>query len=196
VPHAVGFVYGEPLLVAACCASFGWQTRPGLAAIQRAPHVVTKCLQEAEIEKTTYLIGVQHRIAAKDIIFQDTGKRPRRAAIRRVSIAGLPEVGLYAIELPPTDCHFAPVRWINCNRRLVGSVADDVVAIGVDVYLKAGEGAEPRDHSRQSLYFPRTSRRVVVFFEWLCPGALVRGSLGRSDGKPNQRNQTDEKTCV
>src|SRR5438876_1543650 len=58
VTHAVGFIYGKPLLVAPASASLGWQTRPGLAAVQRAPHVITKCLQEAKVEKIPCLIRV------------------------------------------------------------------------------------------------------------------------------------------
>ena len=61
---------------------------------ERAPHVVKECLQKAEIEKTPCVIGVQHRVAAEDVVFQNAGERPGRAAIGCVSIAGLPEVGV------------------------------------------------------------------------------------------------------
>ena len=106
---------------------------------------------QTEIEKVPCFIGIQHRITAEHVIFQNTGKRPGHAAIGGISPAALPEVGQYAVKLAPTDCDLVAVGWINGNGRLIGSVAENIVAIGIDVHLETDEWAELRDHSRPSL---------------------------------------------
>jgi len=60
-------------------------------------------------------IGVQNRIAAKNVVFEDAGRTPRPAAIDRMCESGLAEIRRNAIELPPTDTHFISVRRINAN---------------------------------------------------------------------------------
>ena len=85
------------------------------------------------------LIGVGDRIAAKDIILQNTGERPVDAAVGCVAPAGLPEVGGYVVELSPGDCHLVAVCRVNGNGTLVRGVAEDVLPIRVDVHLVAGE---------------------------------------------------------
>src|SRR6266496_203622 len=87
------------------------------------------------------------------------------AAIGRVTPATLPEVGCDIIELSPGDGHLVAVCGINRNNALVRSVANDVLAILIDVGLVTREHAELRDHSWRSLHFPRGSRRVVIFFQ-------------------------------
>jgi len=71
-----------------------------------------------------------------------------RAAIGRITPARLPEIGLNTVELPPGDHHFVAIRRINGNGRLVRRIAEDIVAICIDVCLKASEYAELRDHAR------------------------------------------------
>ena len=115
--HAAGrFINCEPLLVTASCVSVGLQACPGLAEIQRAVHVIAERLEKAEIEKVSCLIGAQHRVAAENVIFQNTGKGPGRTAIGGKSPATLPEVGLHTVELSPADRHPVVVCWINGNR--------------------------------------------------------------------------------
>ena len=70
------------------------------------------------------------------------------AGISRITPASLPEVGVNAVELPPGDHHFVAVRRIDSNRRLVRSVAKDIVAICIHVCLKTGEHAKLRNHAR------------------------------------------------
>ena len=60
-------------------------------------------------------------------------------AIRCVTPAALPEVGIHTVELPPSNRNFVAVGRINRDRRFVCCVADDVVAIGVDICLVAYE---------------------------------------------------------
>ena len=107
------------------------------------------------------------------------------------SPACLPEIGGNAVELPPGDYHLVAVRRINGNGRLVRTVAEDVVAICIDICLETGEHAELRDHARRSLYFPRRRRRHVVFFQWLVEGRLVdrRQCLRRSASKGQRQKQ-------
>jgi hypothetical protein len=73
VPRSVGFVDGEPLFVAAACASVWRLLHPGLTAIGRAPQVVAEkrllhIRLKTEIEKLPKLIGVRDRVAAEDVI--------------------------------------------------------------------------------------------------------------------------------
>jgi hypothetical protein len=103
---------------------------------------------KTEVEKLPDLIGVGDRVTAKDIILENTGEGPVRAGIGCVSPAGLPEVGCNTVELPPGDCHLAQVGWVNGNGALVCGVAQDVVSICIDVYLKARKRTKLRDHSR------------------------------------------------
>jgi hypothetical protein len=150
--RAVCLIDSEPLLVAAAPAPVGRQLRPGLTTIGRAPQVVTEkrllhIRLQAEIKKLTDLIGLCYRIAAEDIVLQDAGECPMHAAIGGVTPATLPEVRGNIVELPPGDCHPVRVRWVNGNRTFVSSVANDVLAILIDVDLVTGEHAELRDHS-------------------------------------------------
>jgi hypothetical protein len=145
-----------------------------LAAVCRAPQVIAKKGQvnvrlKTEVEKLPDLIGVGDRVAAKDSVLQNTRKRPVRAGIGRESPASLPEIRCYTVELPPGDRHLAQIRWINGNGALVCGVTQDVVAICIDVYLKARKRAELRDHSRRGLYLSRRRRRIIVRFKWHIP---------------------------
>ena len=163
VTGAVRVVYREPLLVASCRGS---KIHPSLAAVKRAPHVVKKCLQKAQIEKTPRVIAGQDRVAPEDVVLEHAGERPSRAAIAGISIAGLPEVGSNAVELSPTDYHPVAVCWVYGDRRLVRGIAGDIHAARIDVNLKTRELVVHRDHSRRNPYPPqrRGGRRVVVFF--------------------------------
>src|SRR6266513_917395 len=175
--RSVRFIYGELFLV----ASMSWSDlSPRLAAIGGVPNIVAKkrlidVRSETKIEKFPGLIAVRHRIAAKQTRFQNTGELPGHAAIGGITPAGLPEVGLNAVKLPPADHHLVVICRINRNRGLVCSIAEDVVTICVDVCLKAGEQAELRSHSGRSLYFSRRSRRIIIFFQRLIQGQLVNG---------------------
>src|SRR4029077_7248143 len=147
-----------------------------------------------KIEKPPCFIRIQDRIAAEHVTFQNAGKRPGRAAVSGISPAALPEVGQYAVKLPPTNGHFVTVGGINGNGRLIGSVAQNIVAVSIDVHLEAGEWAELRDHSRPSLDPVNVRRRVIVSFEWLTRvkgGGLCR--LTRRNARTKQRGQTNEK---
>jgi hypothetical protein len=145
--------------------------RPALASIRRRPYVITEerlilVRLKTEIEKFSRFIAVCHGIAAKNIIFQDTGERPVYAAIGSITPTRLPEVGVNTIELPPGDHHLVRICRVNRDRRLIGGVAEDVVAAGIHVCLVTGEHAELRDHARRSLHSFRRRGRVVVFFQW------------------------------
>src|SRR6266478_8310180 len=114
VTCAVGSVYGEPFLVtSAHITKCG--TRPRTATVCRAPDIVIKCLAKAEVEKCSCVIGVQYRVAAKNIVFQDAWERPRDAGIGGEAPAALPEVRVNSVKLPPADRYLAGVGWINRN---------------------------------------------------------------------------------
>ncbi len=148
VSHAVGSIDGEPFLVPSSAAAFGRQARPRLAAISGAPDVVAKGLEQAQVEKGACFIGVQHGVAAKDVVLQNTREGPGHTGIGRITPAALAEVGVNRVELPPTDYHFVAIGRIDCHRRLVGCVAEDVLVIRIHVHLKADEWPILRDHAR------------------------------------------------
>src|SRR6202035_1896076 len=107
--RAVGLVDSEPFLVAAACLFVRLQLCPGLAAVGGAIHVVAEkrflCVRfETEVEKLADLIRFCHRIAAKNIVFKNTGKRPCYTGISSVTPPALPEVGGNVVELSPADC--------------------------------------------------------------------------------------------
>ena len=131
---------------------------------------------ETEIEKLPYLIGLCHRVAAEDVVFQDTGEGPGCAAVGRVTPAALPEVGGNVVELSPGDCHLVAVCGVNRDRALVRGVADDILAIRIDVDLETGERTELRDHSRRSLYLPRGAGGLSYFSSGSFRGTLRVGA--------------------
>jgi hypothetical protein len=119
---------------------------------------------KAEVEEIPNLIVACYRVAAENVVFQNTGESPVRATISRVSPSALSEVGGNIVELPPADCHLVAVCGIDRDGALVRSVADDVVAICIDVYLVADKRAVLRNHPRRSFSWENSSRRVVIFF--------------------------------
>ena len=76
---------------------------------------------------------------------------PCQAGIRGITIAGLTEVRVDAIKLPPADGDFVAIRRINGNRRLIRCVTHDVVPLCINIHLITGEDAELRDHARRTL---------------------------------------------
>ena len=87
-------------------------------------------------------------IAAENSGFENTWEGPVHAGIGCIAPAALPEVGLNAVELPPTNCHLVTVGWIDCNRGFVRGVAKNVVATCIDIGLITGKHTERRNHAR------------------------------------------------
>ncbi len=115
------------------------------------------------------------------------------AGVGGITPSALPEVRVNAVELPPGDHHFIAIRRINGNRRLIGGVSEDVVAICIYVRLKAGKHAELGDHARRSLYRSGRSRWIIVFLERLSERRLANGrDLPRSGRKQRKRNQANQ----
>ena len=191
VTRAVRVIYRKPLLVA---SRRGSKIGPSLTAVERAPHVVKKCLQKAEIIKTSRVIGGQNWVAAEDVVLENAGERPGRAAVAGISKTALPEIGSNAVELPPTDYFPAAVCWVYGDRRLVRGIAGDIHAARIDVNLKTYKQVLRHDHSRRNPYSPQGGWgwRVVVFFEWLGWKSLGLLGLGRGDGKKREKNQTSD----
>ena len=179
VTWPAGLINRKPLLVASACPD---KIGPGLAAVGRPPDVVTKCVPKAEIEKCSQLVRIQNGIAAENVIFENTWKRPRRAAIGCVSPTTLPKVGLNAVKLPPTNRHLVAVRRVYCNRRLIRSIADDVVAICIHVCLVTGKGPVPRDHSgdvsNRKSYAGGISYFSSCSFGFSCPVSAEAAAMG------------------
>ena len=64
------------------------------------------------------------------------------ASVCGITPASLAEVGVDAIELPPGNYHLIAIRRINRDGRFIRCVAQNVVAVSIDVHLKAGEHIE------------------------------------------------------
>ena len=139
VARAIRFINRKPLLISA--------SRSGESGIihsptQRTPDIIEEVLQQTEVEELAVAIGIQNRIAPKDITLQNAGENPGGAAVRGVAITGLTEVRRDAVKLPPSHGHAVVISWINCQRRLVRGVADNIVAVAIDIHLDASEFTE------------------------------------------------------
>ena len=64
------------------------------------------------------------------------------ASIGGITPPALPEIGCNIIELPPGNCHVVQVRRVNGYRTFVRSVAQDILAILIDVHLITREHAK------------------------------------------------------
>src|SRR5262249_50806913 len=89
------------------------------------------------------------------------------AAVDAITPAALTEVGTHIVKLSPGDRHSIAVGWVNRDYALVSCVANDVVAILINISLIANEASIRRNHPRRGLNFPRNRRRVFVFFQRL-----------------------------
>ena len=98
------------------------------------------------------IIGVQDRIAAKNVGLENAGRSPVPAAVDRVRESSLPKIRRDAVELPPTDTHPVSVGRIDANGRLICGVADNVIAARINVDLVTAVRTELRDQSRRSGY--------------------------------------------
>ena len=143
--RAVGLIDGKPFLVATAGASVGRLLHPGLTAVGRTPQVVTEKRLvwpgglQTEIEEVAHLVGFGDRVAPENSILENTGEGPVYASISRITPAALPEIGSNIIELPPADRHAVAVRWVNGNHTFVRSVAEDILAVLIDVRLVTDE---------------------------------------------------------
>ena len=162
VTRAGGLIDRKPLLISSTCS---WKTRPRLAAVSRLPIVVAKVVpQKGIIEKRPYLVCTQNRIAAENARLQHPGKRPVNPTVRGITPAALPEAGAHRIELPPTDRHFVAVSRIDRYRGFVCRVANDVVALRINIRLIACEQTKLRDHSRRFFQPENVRWRHIVRF--------------------------------
>ena len=101
------------------------------------------------------------------------------AAVSGITPAALPEVGANVVELSPADCHLAEIGRVNGNSAFVRGVADNILAVLIDVNLITGEYVKLRDHSRRGFHFLRRRRRVIVYFQRLIQRPPVhRSQLG------------------
>jgi hypothetical protein len=147
VTRAGGPINRKPLLISSTCP---WKTHPRLAAVSRLPIVVAKVVpQKGIIEKRSYLVCAQNRIAPENARLQHPRKRPVNPAIGCVTPAALPEVRRITVKLPPTDCHFVAVGRVDRYRGFVCRVANNVVALRINICLIACEKTKLRDHSRR-----------------------------------------------
>ena len=133
------------------------------------------------------IIRAQNRVAAKDIVFQDAGESPRGPSITGICPACLPEIGSDTVKLPPPDGHAVVIGGINANGRFVRSIISNVIAVGIDVDLVTGEGAELRDHSGGGFTPVKIDRWILNFLVRL--GEKLSVPLGASRDDRQQQNK-------
>src|SRR5262249_31093410 len=100
----------------------------------------------------------------------------------------LTKIGRHRVELPPTDTHFVSVRWIDANGRLICSIANNVVAVCIDVDLVTRVRTELRDQSGRGGGGWGQRRRIIIFFHWLLRQRLGCQGLTRSNGDYREKN--------
>jgi len=179
-------INGKPLFIA---PKGGTEIRPGLAADQRAPHIYKKGLQQTEVKKMTGIICAQDRVAAKDVVFQDAGEGPRGPAIIGVCPARLLEIGSNTVKLPPSDRHAVVIGGIHANGGFVRSIISDVIAVGIDVDLAAGEGSELRDHWSGGFAPVNVHRWILQFLMRLGEKTAIQFGATRDDGQQQNKKR-------
>ena len=179
-------VNGKPLFIASIG---GTEIRPGLTTDQRAPHIYKKRLQKTEVKEMPGIIRAQDRVAAKDVVFQDAGKSPPAPAITGICPARLPEIGSNTVKLPPSDGHAVVIGRIHANGRFVRGIISNVVAVGIDVDLVTGEGAELRDHPAGAFAPVNVDRWILNFLMRLGEKLSVPFGATRDDGQPQNKKQ-------
>ena len=133
------------------------------------------------------IIRAQDWVAAKDVVLQDAGKSPCGPAITRVCPARLPEIGSNTIKLPPSDDHAVVIGRIHANGRFVRGIISNVIAVGIDVYLVAGEGAELRNHPGGGFAPENVDGWILNFLMRLGEKLSVPFGATRDDGQPQKK---------
>ena len=133
------------------------------------------------------IIRAQDGVAAKDIVFQDAGKSPGGPGITGVCPARLSKIGSNTVKLPPSDGHAVVIGRIHANGRFVRGIVGDVIAVRIDVYLVAGEGAELRDHPGGGLAPVNVNRWILNFLMRLREKLSVLFGATRDDGQPQSK---------
>ena len=64
----------------------------------------------------------------------------------------LTKIGRHAIELPPTDAHFVSVRRNDADGGFICGIANNVIAVRVNVDLITRVRTEPRGQSGRRAY--------------------------------------------
>src|SRR5215510_11221655 len=135
------------------------------------------------------IIRAQDRVAAKDVVFQDAGESPGRPAITSVCPPRLSEIGSNTVELAPADGHAVVIGRIHANGRFIRGVISNVVAVGIDVCLVTGEGAELRDHPGAGFAPVNVDRSILNFLMRLGEKLSVPFGATRDDSKQQSKKR-------
>ena len=135
------------------------------------------------------IIGGQDRVAAKDVVLQNAGESPRSPAITGVGPARLSKIGSNTVKLAPADSHAVVIGGIHANGRFVCGIISNVVAVGIDVDLVTGEGAELRDHPAGGFAPVNVDRWILNFLMRLGEKLSVPFGATRDDGQPQNKKQ-------
>ena len=177
-------VNGKPLFIATKGST---EIRPGLTTDQRAPHIYKKGLQQTQVKEMPRIIRGQDGVAAKDVVLQDAGESPRGPATSGVCPARLPEIGSNTVKLAPSDGHAVVIGRIHANGRFVRGIISNVIAVGIDVDLVTGEGAERRHHPGSDFTPVNVDRWILHFLLGLGEKASVPFGATRDDGQQQNK---------
>ena len=135
------------------------------------------------------IIRAQDRVAAKDVVLQNARESPRGSAITGICPACLPKIGSNTVKLPPSDGHAVVIGRIHANGRFVRGIIRNVIAVGIYVYLIAGEGAEVRDHPGAGFAPENVDGWVLNFLMRLSEKLSVPFGATGDDGQQQNKKQ-------
>src|SRR5262249_48854836 len=134
---AGGCINDHPFLVPALRVAY---PLPGYSAVGRTEQVAVEGVGvgDSQVIENAVRVRGQDRVAAESPGIQLAWESPAQPPVGGIGPAGLPEVAVGAVELPPADGNVAWVIGINTYRGFVRRVAHNVLPRRVHINLKAG----------------------------------------------------------
>src|SRR5439155_27368399 len=83
-------------------------------------------------------------------MLENASRNPRPPTVGRMRESRLAKIGRPTIELPPTDAHFVSICRLDANGWLICIVANNVIAININVDLIARVRPETRVQHRRT----------------------------------------------
>ena len=137
LPDTLGLVDDHPLLVTTVSVGAAIPRRATVGGFEDVTPVVGTLEGQAVVIEVALHVGIEHRVGAEHAGLDLAGESPALPAVGGVAPPSLAKIAADRVELPPADAHAARVRHVDRDRRLVGGVTDDVVAVLVHVDLHA-----------------------------------------------------------
>ena len=138
-PRPLGGVHRQPLLVPAVGVEAGVEAGAAVGGGQDLGEVVGFDLEAVVVDRAVRR-RLEHRVGAEDARVERAREGPGPPLVGGVAHPRLAEVVGHRVELAPAHHDPGPVGELDRDRRLVGRVAEDVLAGGVHVDLNADPG--------------------------------------------------------